>query len=345
MPDVTYNCLALRPQGSGVQTYIRQMLVHIQSVRPEWQLRAVVQADAVVALPQGVLPLVRPTSTRVRRALEGLGSVGGADLMHGLDVDVPLRRRVPTVATVHDLAVFDVPRTIDRVRVAGERLLLAHAARSADVLIAVSHFTAEQISTHLHRTATVIHEAPAPDMRPATTEEVESCRSRYRLPERFVLYVGDFHARKGLDVLEAACRTADVALVVAGGHLAGRVPRGALALGYVPHPDLPALYSAATVFAFPSLYEGFGLPPLEAMACGTPVLASQIPPLREVLGEGARLVPPGVPDAWARAITEFFADVDGRTALAAAGRRRAAQFSWTDTAKATVALYREMGMS
>ena len=296
-------------------------------------------------LPQGVRPLVRRPSVRVRRALQGLSPVGETDLLHGLDVDVPLRRRAPTVATVHDLAVFDVPGASDRARTAGERLLLAHAVRSADAIIAVSEFTAERISPVGAVDAVVVHEAPGPDMvsghRP---EEIESCRRRYRLPERFVLYVGDFGPRKGLEVLAAACRTAGCALVVAGGHLGRRPPAGAMGLGYVPAADLRALYSAATVFAFPSRYEGFGLPPLEAMACGVPVVASPIPPLVEVLGEAARLVPastggvgPGAHGALRRSPT-------AHAAMAAAGRVRAAQFSWADTARSTAAVYSELGL-
>jgi glycosyltransferase involved in cell wall biosynthesis len=287
---------------------------------------------------------VCPPSTRIQRALQGLSAVGATDLVHGLDADVPLRRRAPTVATVHDLAVFDIPWAGDRVRNAGERLLLAHSVRSADAIIAVSHFTAERISTRWRRHAVVVHEAPGPDMYPASAEEIESCRSRYRLPERFVLYVGNFGPRKGLEVLAEACRTADLTLVVAGGHLGRRAPVEAVALGYVPAVDLRALYGAATVFAYPSRYEGFGLSPLEAMACGVPVVASRIAPLVEVLGDAARLVPADRPDAWSGALEELFADADARAALAAAGCRRAAQFSWADAARSTVDVYAELGV-
>jgi glycosyltransferase involved in cell wall biosynthesis len=344
MYDITFNCLALRPQGSGVQTYIRQLLAHLGPERPDWRLHAVVQADAVGELPSGVRPVVRPSSVRTRRAVGGLRAVGPTDLVHGLDVAVPLLRRTPTVATVHDLAVFDLPWTVDRVRAAGERLLVQHAVRSADALIAVSEFTAERINVRLHRSAFVVPEAPGPEMYPPSDEEVADCRMRYQLPDSFALYVGDLGPRKGLSVLTAACRDAGVALVVAGGYLGNFSPLGALVLGYVPAEDLRALYGAATVFAFPSRYEGFGLPPLEAMACGTPVLASRIPALVEILGDAARLVPHNQPEVWAEALTDLWADADERAALATARRAKAARYSWTETARATAAVYRELGV-
>ena len=113
-------------------------------------------------------------------------------------------------------------------------------------------------------------------------------------------------------------------------------------LGRVPDSELRALYASATVFAFPSLHEGFGLPVLEAMVAGVPVVASDIPAIREVAGDAAVLVPPGDADAWAEALSRVLESPTLQAELAGAGRRRAAVFSWARTAEATLGVYREL---
>ncbi|MGI8685803.1 MAG: glycosyltransferase [Acidimicrobiales bacterium] len=136
--------------------------------------------------------------------------------------------------------------------------------------------------------------------------------------------------------LASACRSAGVPLVLAGGTpWGGAVPPGALSLGYVPRDVLPALYGAATVVAYCSKYEGFGLPPLEAMACGAAVVASRVASLPEVLGDAACLVEPGDGDVLAGTLRRLFADDEERVALGLAASKRATGFSWLATAAGT----------
>jgi glycosyltransferase involved in cell wall biosynthesis len=196
----------------------------------------------------------------------------------------------------------------------------------------------------------------------AEAATLEAVRRKYVLPECFVLYLGSNKPHKNLvrlveawakvQITVADCQIANRQLVIAG-HWDPRYPQaqqrvaelgledGVRFLGDVSEADLPALYNLATVFAFPSLYEGFGLPPLEAMACGTPVVCANTSSLPEVVGDAALLFDPLDVPAMAAAIAQALSDADLRAALRARGLARARLFSWEHTARETLATYRE----
>jgi glycosyltransferase involved in cell wall biosynthesis len=292
-----------------------------------------------------VVPRPRPVVDGPRRALLGLMPVRDADLVHGLDVDLPLRPSGPTVSTVHDTAVFDTPWAFGGVRARGERVLLRQALHRADAVIAVSAFTAQRVEELFGRCATVVPLAPAPRFRPPADEDRARVRARHGLPDRFVLHVGTIEPRKDVPMLAAAARVSGVPLVLAGALARGQaVPPGALHLGYVDAQDLPALYASATAVAYPSRYEGFGLPPLEALACGAAVVASRVGALPETLGEAAVLVEPRDEAALTAALRDVLADEDRRRAMREEGLRRARALTWQDTARATLEVYRRLGV-
>ncbi|HUC37233.1 MAG TPA: glycosyltransferase family 1 protein [Acidimicrobiales bacterium] len=342
---LAFNALALQPEGSGVQTYVRELLRSL-SVELDAHLVAAVRSDATDQLPAIVEARVRPPARGVRRFLEGARSIGPADLVHGLDASVPIQRKVPMVVTVHDLAVYDVPWAFRRSWVLGTRAVMAHAMRRADEVIAVSEFTAERARSRFGRSAKVIAEAPSASLGPPGDAEIEEVRGRYGLPRQFVLYVGTVEPRKDVATLSRACRELEVPLAIAGrvGHLF-QIPLGAQALGYVPETDLAALYGAATAVAYPSVYEGFGLPPLEAMACGAPVVAYSIPPIREVVGDAALLTAPHDEQQLASALRSLLFDEDLRSALSEAGLARSAELTWDAAAAATANVYRSIGIT
>jgi glycosyltransferase involved in cell wall biosynthesis len=344
-PRIIFNALALHPRGSGVQTYEREFLRAVVPFAPAADLQALVQEVALGELPPGVRPIVRQNTSGMRRAISGLRSPGPCDLFHGLDIDLPARTKAATVTTVYDMAVFDVPWTFPRHRVIGERVLVTAALKRADAVVAISNFTAERVRERFGRESVVVGAAPSSDMRPPTTAEVESLRSAYSLPEHFVLHVGSVEPRKDVHGLARACRAAGVPLVLAGSVVnSSTPPADAIRIGYVARSSMPALYGAATVVAYPSRYEGFGLPAVEAMACGAPVVASRIPPLADTLGDAAFLVAVGDEGALTAALGELFADANLRCHLSAKGRQVAASLTWAAVAKATVAVYDSLGV-
>jgi glycosyltransferase involved in cell wall biosynthesis len=197
---------------------------------------------------------------------------------------------------------------------------------------------------------------PAPELDP---EEAWAVLQRHNLSNTpYVLWVGSFEPRKGLGTLVSACaqlaREGGAPTLVLAGYAGWRntnviSPGDRAALGpalrepgRLPEPELQALYAGASVFAFPSLHEGFGLPVLEAMAAGVAVIASDIPAIREVAGDAAMLVAPGDADAWAGALSRVLESPPLLADLAGAGRRRAAMFSWTKTAEATIGVYEDL---
>jgi glycosyltransferase involved in cell wall biosynthesis len=308
-------------------------------------LVAAVRPEAAGELPSGVIPLVLAESHGIRRAIAGARGFGPADLTHGLDVDLPLRGGGLRVATVHDMAIFDAPWAFPRYRVAGERILVRAALRRADAVIAVSAFTAERVRALAGRDAIVVHEAPGPGMVPAGPDEVERVRWAYGLPRRFVLHVGNIEPRKDLATLAEACSRVGVPLVVTGhGLWSSRAPDSVTEIGHVPTGDLPALYSTATLVGYASRYEGFGLPPVEAMACGAAVVSTPVPAVAEVVGDGAATFSPGDLEGLIGTLRLLLDDEECRLELAERGRRAVAVLTWDRTARGTADVYRSLGL-
>jgi glycosyltransferase involved in cell wall biosynthesis len=344
-PRILLNALALRVGGSGVQTYCGELLRALPAAWPDARYAALVASDVVAAVPEGVA--ARAHTFRVdhglSRRMRSLRPPRRAELVHGLDTDIPWRTRVPTVATVHDLALFDVPWAFPAASARVKRALVGGAIRRADALIAVSPFTAERVRAHFGRDATVVPEAPRRDATPPTADAIDAVRRRYGLDGRFVLHVGNLEPRKDVRLLASACATAGLPLVLAGGAIRTvDVPVGAHALGYVADEELAALYGAATVVAYVSRYEGFALPPVEAMACGAAVVATSVGALPDVAAGAYEAVPVGDVEGMARALRGVAADADRRAALQAAGRAAAARLSWARAARATVDVYRTL---
>jgi len=284
--------------------------------------------------------------------------VPDAMLFHATEHLLMPLHSVPTVLTVHDLIFRRFPKYHKRLNYWYLNLAMPLYVRRADAIITISECTRRDLIAAYGvrpEKVTVVYEAAAPDFVPPSVDEVARVRARYGLPERFLLTVGTIEPRKNLSRLLTAFEIvarqglAD-AWVIAGrpGWLyddffarleASPWREQVMLLGFVPDEDLPAVNAAATVAVLPSLYEGFGLPVLEAMACGTPVVCSKASSLPELGGDAAHYFDPRDVEGMAAALVEVLADEALRREMRRQGWQQVAHFSWERAATETRAVY------
>lgn len=286
----------------------------------------------------------------------------GITLFHGTNYKVPLWNRCRTIATIHDLSLLLHPHTHEAELVRRARRSLPAMSRMASKIITDSESVKREICEHLRvrpEKIAVVPLAPRRAFRPIEVGQAGEIRRRLGVEADFLLFVGTVEPRKNLLTLvrafEELMRHTDLRpqLVIAGqkGWLteelftlieqSGLSPR-ILFTGYISDEDLAALYSSCRVCVYPSLYEGFGLPPLEAMSCGAPVVTSRIPVIRETVGEAARLIEPTNVSELTDCIVELWGSDGERKRLSALGKIRAAEFTWERTARLTLDVYREV---
>ncbi len=285
--------------------------------------------------------------------------IPGIDVFHGTDHLLPPLRRARTVFTLHDLIFKFFPEYHLPLNRAFLGVMLPRFLRRADAIIAVSECTKRDAIRLYHlppEKITVIYEGVDPALRPVEDKNlIAQARARYAHGQPFILYLGTIEPRKNIVALIDAVRALRARglphrLLIAGrkgwlyqptlDHVAQMGMSDAVDfLDYVPDAELPALFSACDAFVFPSLYEGFGLPPLEAMACGAPVVCSNTSSLPEVVGDAAVLFDPRDIGEIASAIERVVSDAALRDELRAKGIAQAAKFSWERAARETLAVY------
>ncbi|MCB0104962.1 MAG: glycosyltransferase family 4 protein [Caldilineaceae bacterium] len=356
-------------RGAGVSNYSRHLLEAMGEMAqeaPHLALTAYVNVpDFTVEGVQFVrsrLPLQQPLARIVweQSCFPLALQRQGADVVHGLVNVLPLATATPGIVTVHDLSFIRMQEKLP----AAKRWYLTHLCRAsvqkATQVIAVSRQTADDLIRYFHvapHKIAIIYNGVAERFQPHAAATVAEFRRTHQLPARFLLYVGTLEPRKNLPLLLRAyarwrreSADHDVALIVAGGKgwFYGEIFQLVQELGltawvhfpgYIPDAELPAWYNAAEGFIYPSLFEGFGLPVLEAMACGTPVICSDIPVLREVAGESALTFDREDERALAAQIAALLTEADLRRELIEKGRAQAHQFSWKASAQTTLALY------
>jgi glycosyltransferase involved in cell wall biosynthesis len=349
---------------AGVHRYIDGLVRHLG--RLDNGLRLTVLAGRTVDVPAAGYTVVRSRwateHAPVRILWEQVAQPRllrqiGADLLHGPVYVGPLAGDCPLVVTIHDLSFLRYPELLRPSSRLYLTVMTRLSARRAVRLIAVSKHTAAEAASLLGigpDRIDVVYHGVDEAFRPLPREDVDAFRTRRGLPDRFVLYVGTLEPRKNLLRLVDAygqIRGEASALVLAGGEgwgvlgLRARVADLGLTgkvvfFGYVADNELPLLYNAASVFAYPSLYEGFGLPVVEALACGTPVLTAGSSSLPEAAGEAAIVVDPLDTNDIASGLASLLADSSLREHLRARGHAHARKFTWMATAERTARVYR-----
>jgi glycosyltransferase involved in cell wall biosynthesis len=358
---------------TGTGQYVRALAAWLPRVAPQHEFHLVVPASPGIRPPEGLavptqlvpcgasnLDKVRFEQVLFPRACRGLK----AELAHVPHWAPPLSSPVPIVVTIHDLIPQILPEYRGGPRVRLYTAMVTAATSGAAMVLADSEASRRDILQHLHlppeRVRTVYLAADARYTAQSGSLADDAIRQKYGLPESYVLYLGGFDRRKNIRALLSAWTWAAspigelYPLVLAGqlpkpdGGLFEDYPRLATELqvadsvkfiGHVDEADKPALYRGAAVFAFPSRYEGFGLPPLEAMACGVPVVCGNGGSLPEVVGDAGYVIPPDDTRSFGAALITCVVEPAVSESLRARGLAQARRFSWEKTARETVAVY------
>jgi glycosyltransferase involved in cell wall biosynthesis len=270
--------------------------------------------------------------------------IGPVDLLHTSDWSEP-SSKCPRVTTIHDLVFKKYPSTVDPL------ILSTQEKRLQKVVSTGTHVIADSKSTKIDLMETyqlpderidVVYPGINPDYKPQTQSEIDRVKNKYHLPDSYILSLGKNEPRKNLPRLIEACKELPHPLVLTGQPGWGeqiKAGGNVISTGYVDDQDLPALYSGALVFVYPSLYEGFGFPVLEAMACGTPVVTSNTSSLKEITGSAGILIDPLSIESIKQGILKALSKRDNYAKL---GIGHAQQFTWEKAASAVMEVYEKI---
>ena len=351
-------------RSAGIHGYISNLLREMPGqAPPDWRFEAMVGAKNSAAFPSVSMARARlDTEAPLRRIIweQALQPwrLGQYDLYHALAFVAPVILPAPMVVTVYDLSFLHFPARLSAARRLYLRAMTALTCARARRVIAISQSTARDLTAHLGVPSDRIDVTPLgydkAAFRHLLAADAAHFRRKQRLPQRFWLYLGTLEPRKNLPLLLAAyARLAEaerLPLILGGGR--GWMAREVFAAierleleawvkhaGYIPAADLPFWYNCAEAFLYPSVYEGFGLPILEAMACGCPVVTTNVSSLPEVAGDAAMRLPPDDVERWAAALKALKRDDEWRATARLRSLERAGQFSWARTARLTLQSY------
>lgn len=356
---------------AGVSRYIEALLRYLPEVAPDLELLAFTGPSSPPAgngFAHGIdwrhsrLPTSRPEARIVWEQMAGIPAVwrSGVDLWHSPVNVASMGVTVPQIVTVHDLAFQHFPEQYPAMKRRYLSTMTRLSARRAARVIAVSEATRQDVITTYRvdpERVVAVPNGVGDDMRPLADDEVAAFRELHGLPDHVVLFLGTLQPRKNIELLVRAYASVamgiDWPLIIAGAkgwqyeQIFSLVRELGLTnqvrfVGHVRGEELALWYNAATVFVYPSRYEGFGLPLLEAMACGSAVVTANASSLPEVVGGAGLLVDPDDAPGLAEAILRLAGDAGLRQQLQSRGRERAKLFTWRNTALRTVDVYRQV---
>ncbi len=371
---IAINALASQGALSGASRYIRSLVASLANVDAKNEYVLYVSHNDV-PLFSGLGPNFQPIPTVANRPLRILWEQTElpwdlkrrkVDVFHGPTFIAPLIKTCRQVVTIHDMTFFLLPQFHLFTKRRYFHLMIPECVSRANQVIAVSESTKRDLvkilGSQCARKIKVIYHGKDDRFHPDKAGAAAGhLRTKYGLSGRVILFVGLIEPRKNLvRLIRAYARLKslqpDSCLVLAGnqgwGHEAvfraaseSGLKDGVFFPGFIPDRELPSLYNLADVFVYPSLYEGFGLPVLEAMSCGTPVVTSSVSSMPEIAGEAALLVDPHDIDGIAQALERVLADRTLRERMAEEGIRRTQPFTWGRTARETLATYEEVAAS
>ncbi|MDE2854712.1 MAG: glycosyltransferase family 1 protein [Chloroflexota bacterium] len=353
-------------RSAGIHGYISNLLRHLPMQAPaDWGFQALVGAANSASFPGVSMARARMDTEQPWRRIvweQALQpwQLRRFDLYHAMAFVAPLILTAPMVVTVYDLSFLRFPARLSAARRAYLRAMTALTCARARRVLAISQSTANDLTERLALPADKIDVTPLgydkTAFRPLLEADIAHFRRKQNLPDRFWLFVGTLEPRKNLPALLQAYarlpRDARLPLILGGG--IGWMAQDTFAAierlnlgdsvkhaGFIPIADLPLWYNCAEAFLYPSVYEGFGLPVLEAMACGAPVITTEASSLPEVAGAAAMCLPPQDIERWTAALADLRRNGEWREMARLKGLERAKQFSWARTAELTLASYRK----
>ena len=351
-------------RAAGIHGYIHNILTHIPQLAPsDWEFTAMIGGANSnrfenVSMQRARLNTESPFKRIIWEQGLQLFQLRQFDLYHAMAFVAPLILSTPMVVTVYDLTFMRYPQRLTTARRLYLRTFTALTCRRAKRVIAISQSTADDLTNLLDVPSDKIDVTPlgydSSAYRSLPKSQIDDFTTLKNLPERFWLFVGTLEPRKNLVVLLNAYanlpKSERLPLILGGGKgwmvddIFATIERHNLSdevqhIGFIPTAELPLWYNSAEAFLYPSVFEGFGLPVLEAMACGTPVLTSNVSSLPEVAGEAGMTLPPDDEAIWMESLRRIFHDQEWREEASERGMEQAGQFTWERTARLTIDSY------
>lgn len=368
---VAFNAILLRNQDTGVENYMK-CLLHEFNAAPnsfDIDLKLFLKSNGYgKEFPHlekaYAIPLAKHRPFRIMWEHSIMPSLlNNVDILHAPGYIAPYRLRKKTVLTVHDTIALTHPQFCSRMNAAYYRIFLPHSINSADKIIVPSAFVRDKILSLFNISAKIIyvieHGVKNVFFKEIHAETVIDTKAKYHLPDKYLLYVGTHEPKKNIGALLAIYerllnKHASLGLVIAGkkGWRSKRTKiilqklktkyRHIVETGFVTDEELAALYKLASVFVFPSLVEGFGLPPLEAMATGTPVVSTNVASIPEMVTDSALLAKPNDLESLYIEVKKVLENKELHTTLVEKGKQHSKKFSWEKTARNTASVYKSI---